>query len=184
MSDELIIEEEFDSLFGGEKLPSLFNKTHVTGTTRAGIIIKPPTKRQSRFFKEGGRGALKFWGADGKPTDKATGPGGAPNRPVMDEVFTLDTDYRMTPAELSEAEMDEDSGQRGVFASGDMLRAIREAIKKSGAKSRPELVGARLTLTRVGKVQKGDYKGWKWDAGLELNVRQVVTANADTDAFE
>lgn len=183
MSDELIIEEEFDSLFGGEKLPSLFNKMHGTGTTRAGIIVKPPVKRQSRFFKEGGLGALKFWGADGKPTDQATGPAG-PNRPVYDEVFVLDTEYRMTPAELSEAGMDEDNGQRGVFASGDMLRAIREAIKKSGARSRPELVGARLTLTRVGKVQKGDYKGWKWDAELELGVRQVVSATADTDAFE
>lgn len=164
MTDELI-ENEYDSLFGGQKLPSLFNATHGAGTERSGIIVKAPEKRQSRFYKAGGLGALKFWGADGKPTDKVT------DRPVYDEVFVLDTEYRMTEAELAEAEMDEDPGQRGVFASGDLLRAIREAIKKSGAKTRQQLVGARLTLKRVGKVQKGDFKGWKWDASLELGVR-------------
>jgi hypothetical protein len=176
VTDELIVDGGYDSLFSGEKLPSLFNKTHTAGTERSGIIVKAPENRQSRFFKEGGTGALKFWGNDGKPTDKDTG------RPVMDVVFVLDTDYRMTEAELAEAEMDEDNGQRGVFASGDMLRAIKDAIKKSGAKTRAQLVGARLTLKRVGKVQKGDYKGWKWEAGLKLGVRPVQVN--DDEAFD
>lgn len=179
MSDDLVIDQEYDSLFGGDKLPSLFNKTHGVGTERSGIIVKRPEKRQARFFKEGGTGALKFWGNDGKPTADDTG------KPVWDEVFVLDTDYRMTAAELEEAEMDEDNGQRGVFAGGDMLRAIKEAIKKAKARNRDQLVGARLTLKRTGKVQKGDYKGWKWGAELELGVREIAPeSKSEDEVFE
>ena len=167
VSDET---QEYDSLFGGDKLPSLFNKTHGVGTERAGIITKPPVDRQSRFFKEGGLGALKFFDAEGKPTDKSVGPDGKPNSKAMDTMFVLQTDYRLNQAELDEYDMDEDSGLRGVFASADMKRAIREAIKKSGAKKRTDLVGARLTINRAGKVPKGDYKGWKWEAWVELGV--------------
>lgn len=178
MTDELIIEDQYDSLFGGEKLPSLFNKTHGAGTERSGIIVKAPEKRQSRFFKEGGVGKFKFWGVDGKPTEDAMGPAG-PNKPVYDEMFVLDTDYRMTPEELSEAGMDEDNGQRGVFASGESLRAIKAALKEAGAKNRSQLVGSRLTLKRTGKKQKGDYKGWTWDAKLELGVRAAPADEFD-----
>ena len=169
VTDE-IIEEQYDSLFGGEKLPSLFNKTHGVGTTRAGIIMKAPEDRQSRFFKEGGQGALKYWGPDSKPTDQAMSPLGQPNKPCLDTVFVLYTDYRMSEPELEEADMDMDSGNRGVFASGGMKAAIRAAIKESGAKKRSDLVGARLTLTRTGKEKKGDYKAWTWKAGLELGI--------------
>lgn len=169
MSDE-IIENEYDSLFGGDKLPSLFNKTHGTGTWREGIITKLPSDRQSRFFKEGGLGALKFFDAEGKPTEKSIGADGKPNNKAMDTMFVLQTDYRLTEAELDEYDMDEDNGLRGVFSSGDQKRAIRDAIKKSGAKNRKQLVGAKLELGRVGKVQKGDYKGWKWDARVTLGV--------------
>lgn len=176
MSDDL---ELFDDLFGGEKLSSLFNKTHGTGTTREGIIVKAPEKRQSRFFKEGGVGALKFWDNSGKPTEAAAGLAG-PNKPVMDEVFVLDTEYRMTPGELKDAGRDEDNGQRGVFASGAQLAAIKAAIKESGATSRSQLVGAKLSLTRTGRAKKGDYMGWTWAAKLTLNARPV----ADADAFD
>jgi hypothetical protein len=176
VSDDL---ELFDDLFGGEKLSSLFNKTHGTGTSRTGIIVKAPEKRQSRFFKEGGAGALKFWGTDGKVTEAAAGLAG-PNKPVMDEVFVLDTEYRMTPGELQDAGRDDDNGQRGVFASGAQLAAIKAAIKESGATSRSQLVGARLTLTRTGKVQKGDYKAWTWAAKIDLGARPV----SDEQAFD
>jgi hypothetical protein len=33
-------------------------------------------------------------------------------------------------------------------------------------------------------VQKGDYKGWKWDASLKLGVRQPATVDTDTKAFD
>jgi hypothetical protein len=168
LSDDMI-DEQYDSLFGGEKLPSLFDKTHDVGTTRTGIILKAPEDRQSRFYKAQGMGDLKFWGADGKPTKEATGPTG-PNRPCMDTVFVLKTEYRLTEAQLASKEMDDDNGNRGVFASGNLKRAIKEAIKKSGAKKRTDLVGARLTLTRTDKKVKGEYEVWEWSAKIELGV--------------
>lgn len=179
--NDVLPDEEFDSLFGGEKLPSLFNKTHIVGTERTGIIVKAPEDRQSRFFKEGGVGALKFWGADGKPTVDTMGLDGRPNRPCMDTVFVLDTEYRMTEAELDDAGMDSDSGQRGVFAGGDQLKAIKGAIKESGARKRSDLVGARLTLKRTGKVTKGDFKAWTWSANIQLGVRPPAAPVNDED---
>lgn len=173
MSDDII--EEYDSLFGGEKLPSLFDKTHDVGTTRVGIITKAPEDRQSRFYKAGGQGALKYWGTDGKPTDAAVGLTG-PNKPCMDTVFVLATEYRLNAAQLEQREMDEDNGNRGVFASGAMKAAIRSAIKEAGAKKRTDLVGARLTLTRTGKTIKGDFEAWKWDAKVELGVGPAYVA--------
>lgn len=176
MSDDII--EEYDSLFGGEKLPSLFDKTHGVGTTRAGIITKAPEDRQSRFYKAGGQGALKFWGSDGKPTDQPMGPLGA-NKPCMDTVFVVQTEYRLNESELADKEMDEDTGARGVFASGSLKAAIRDANKAAGAKKRSDLVGARLTLTRTGKTIKGDFEVWKWAAKVELGVGPAAPVNED-----
>jgi hypothetical protein len=179
--NDVLPDEEFDSLFGGEKLPSLFDKTHGAGTTRTGIISKAPEDRQSRFFKDGGVGQLKYWGKDGKPTAEATNLDGTKNRPCMDTVFVLDTEYRLNPAELDERGMDSDEGKRGVFASGALLQAIKGAIKESGARKRADLVGARLTITRTGKTQKGDFRAWTWAAKLELGVR--LPAVDDSEAF-
>lgn len=181
MSDDII--EEYDSLFGGEKLPSLFDKTHDVGTTRVGIILKAPEDRQSRFYKAGGAGALKFWGPDGKPTESATGPTNQPNKPCMDTVFVLATEYRLNEHQLADKGMDEDNGQRGVFASGAMKTAIRAAIKDSGVKSRPALVGARLTLTRTGKTIKGDFESWQWAAKIEPGIGVPASAGKEDDAF-
>jgi hypothetical protein len=169
----------YDDLFGGEKLPGLFDKTMDVGTTRTGIIVKEPVKRQSRFYKADGSGKPKFWGVDGKPTAETRAADGTALRPVMDEVFVLDTDYRLTDMQLAAKDMDEDNGQRGVFAGGADLKAVKAAIKKSGAKSRADLVGARLTLTRTGKKIVGDFEVWEWDASIELDVRPKPAAAAD-----
>lgn len=159
----------YDPLFGGEKLPSLFNKTHDVGTELSGVIAKAPEDRQSRFYKAGGLGALKFWAPSGseKPvTDKEINPDGTKNRPCMDTMFVLDTDYRMTADEMRQKGMDEDNGQRGVFAGGADLIAIRKAIREVGVTSREQLVGMRLTLKRTGKTVKGDFEAWNWEAKL------------------
>ena len=156
----------YDPLFGGEKLVSLFDKTIGIGQPRAGIITKAPEDRQSRFYKAGGQGALKFWGADGKPTANTTGPDGKALRPCMDTVFVLQTDYRLTPAELLEKGMDSDEGIRGFFASGASLAAIKKAIRDARLSSREQLVGMRLTVTRTGKKPAGDFEAWTWAATL------------------
>ena len=166
-------DQEYDDLFGGQRLPSLFNKTHGVGTSLTGIITKPPTKRQSRFYKAGGKGALKFWappGSDKPVTDKAVNADGTKNRPAMDELFILQTEYQMNEAELADKDMDEDTGERGFFASGASKTAIQAAIREAGIKNRAGLVGYRLTMTRTGKTVKGDFEVWKWAAKLESTV--------------
>lgn len=156
----------YDPLFGGEKLVSLFDKTIGIGIERTGTISKAPEDRQSRFYKAGGQGALKFWGADGKPTSNTAGPDGKPLNPCMDTVFVLQTDYRLTPAELLERQLDSDEGLRGVFASGAQLAAIKKAIRDARVSSREQLVNMRLTLMRTGKTTKGDFEAWTWAAKL------------------
>ena len=156
----------YDPLFGGEKLVSLFDKTMGVGTSRTGIITKAPEDRQSRFYKASGQGALKFWGADGRPTENTTGPDGKPLNPCMDTVFVLATDYRLTPAELLDKSLDSDEGLRGVFASGAQLTAIKGAIRDAKLSSREQLIDKRLTLTRTGKTVKGDFEVWLWSAAI------------------
>lgn len=156
----------YDPLFGGEKLVSLFDKTIGIGTPRTGIITKAPEDRQSRFYVAGGQGALKFWGPDGKPTKNTNGPDGKPLNPCMDTVFVLQTEYRLTPAELLDKGLDEDTGLRGVFASGAQLAAIKKAIRDAKLSSREQLAGMRLSLVRTGKKPAGDFEAWTWAAEL------------------
>lgn len=165
----------YDPLFGGEKLVSLFDKTIGIGVTRTGIITKAPEDKQGSFYKAGGgRGALKFyvprgasWGGDKQVTDKSVDPvTGKPLKPCMETVFVLQTDYRLSPAELAERQMDEDNGLRGVFASGAQLFAIKKAIRDAKIFSRERLVGWRLSLVRTGKTVKGDFEAWNWAAEI------------------
>lgn len=164
----------YDPLFGGEKLISLFDKTIGIGVERTGVITKTPEDRQSRFYKATGQGALKFWvpkgatWADGKVlTDRAVDPTtGKANNPANDTIFVLQTDYRLTAAELAERQMDEDEGLRGFFASGASLAAVKTAIRDARIFSRDQLVGMRLTAVRTGKKPAGDFEAWTWKASL------------------
>lgn len=160
----------YDPLFGGEKLVSLFDKTIGVGVVREGIISKPPTDKQSRFYKAGGVGALKFWapqGSDKPVTEQPNGPDGTPNRPCMDTVFVLQTDYRLSGDELGQRQMEEDEGLRGFFASGASLAATRTAIRAAGVSSREQLVGMKMSILRTGKTQKGDFEAWTWAVKIE-----------------
>lgn len=163
-SDFVSDEEEYDSLFGGQPLPSLFDKTHDVGTTREGVITEAPKKRQSRFMN----GRLKFWGEDSKPTEDTRDAEGNPLKPCVDEVFVLQTDYRLNAAQLAKRDMDEedDTGLRGVWASGTQLQAIRKAIRKARLKDRNAFVGMTLSLTRTGQIPKGEFEAWTWEAKL------------------
>lgn len=156
----------YDSLFGGEKLISLFDKTIGVGVERTGIITKAPETRQSRFYSAAGNGKLKYWGEDGKPTENSRSINGEPLNPCNDEVFVLQTEYRASRHDLEKRDMDEDNGFRGVFASGAQFRAIKQAIRDAKVKNRQALVGMRLTLVRTGQVTRGDFEAWTWDAKL------------------
>jgi hypothetical protein len=151
------------SLFGGESLSSLFNKFVVTGEKRTGIIVEPPRDKQSYDIA----GKPKFWDNDArKVVNHDTG------RPLMDTLIILDTEYRFTPQEIGDRNIDpldveEDKGRRGLFASGDMKAAIKKAIKAARVRTEKEMVGMRLTIWRTGKVKKGEFDSWTYEATLE-----------------
>jgi hypothetical protein len=136
------------SLFGGEKLFSLFNITIPGSAERTGIITKPPRDKHSTNRA----GERKYWDADAKKV--VTFDTG---RPFMDTVIVLQTEYRLTPAEVEALGVDpldveDDKGMRGIFASGDLKDAIKKAIKQARVRTESEMVGMRLTVSRGKKV--------------------------------
>lgn len=160
-------EDGQSSLFGGEKLASLFNKFVTVGEKRTGIIMKPPADRNSFDIA----GKPKFWdptanGGKGAVTNIDTG------RPMKDTVIVLQTEYRFTPQEIADRSIDpldveEDKGVRGIFASGEQKKAIMKAVKAARVRTETQMVGMRLTIWRTGKIKKGDFEGWTWEATLE-----------------
>lgn len=155
-------------LFGGEKLPSLFNKTHGLGVKVTGVIKDAPFEVQSRTYNAEGPGQLRFWSPEGKPVTDATDPlTRQPNRPIMDIVVPLRTDYRFNEAELKARDEDEDDGTRGLYLSSEDLKAYKAAIRKAKVKDMASLVGMRITMWRSGQKPTG--KGnpaWLYEAEL------------------
>jgi len=151
-------------LFGGESLPSIWNKTLDKGSTVTGIIKDIPFEKQGRTFVEGGVGKLKYWKrnfGEGFTTDASDAIG--PLKPVMDLVLPIQTDYRFTADQLSDRNMEEDTGARGwYFGGGEGEQEFKAAIKRAKLRSMRELVGMRITGQRIGKVKKGDYMAWQY----------------------
>lgn len=79
------------------------------GTVVKGSIASPPTLSQQTDFTTG---ALKHWD-DGKP--------------MMQLVITIQTDER-------DPETPDDDGLRSLYVKGAMQAAVKDAIRKSGAK--------------------------------------------------
>lgn len=157
-------EDGQSSLFGGEKLPSIFNKFVMPGESRTGIITKPPVDRQDRAMT----GDPKFWDPIAKKvTSVDTG------RPMNATVIVLQTDYRYTAQEIADRGIDpldieDDKGVRGLFATGEMKKAIQKAVRQARLRRESEMVGWRLTVTRGKKVPMADNKT-KWtDITAEL----------------
>lgn len=155
----------------GPVLPSsLFNKTHVLGTERTGIIKAEPYDVQSRDFNTK---SPKFWtntpviGANGKPSkitsnavDHVTGE---KLRPVMDTVIELSTEYRFDVAESMAVGRDHtmpDDGTRAVYLSGDDLKSVISQIRTLKVQE-GGMTGLRLTVKRSGqKPNPGGYPSW------------------------
>lgn len=74
--------------------------------------------------------------------------------PMWQLVFTLETDER-------DPERDDDDGVRRLFAKGNMVAAIREAVKRSGHKG--DLVGGKLGVKYVkdGKPSRAGFNAPK-----------------------
>lgn len=151
----------------GSVAPSLFNKTHLLGTERTGIITKAPYDRQKVDYNT--KKPL-FWGpAGGKPVpehvDSATGQ---PNRPVMDTFLELSTDYTMSAAEAAATgrETAFEGTERVFVAGGFDLKELRKAMGAAVAggmklQSGADMVGKRLTVKRVSqKANPGGNPSW------------------------
>jgi len=143
-------------LFGNEGgAPSLFNKSHPVGTERSGIITKAPYDQQRTSMK----GEPLFWVAGEKsPKPVAVDPNtGQRNRPVMDTVIEIDTEYTMDAAEAALLNRDTpyEGTARRVFV-GKELKAFKDAIGKAVAAGVPltcdeDMVGKRVIVKRVGQ---------------------------------
>lgn len=113
-----------DFLLGGGAPTATFKDAPI-GRTYKGTIVASEVTQQTKM----GTGEPLTWD-DGKPR--------------MQAVVTIQTDER-DPANP------EDDGQRRLFVKGDMQRAVREAVKASGAKSFE--IGGTLAVQYVGDGQ-------------------------------
>lgn len=189
------------SLFsgGGEALPpSLFNLSHAPGTTFSGKIVAPPRDVHSTSHpnasKDGRRYPL-YWVTDAQgnrrpgtePTDPRTGE---KNDPVKDTVVELQTDLRMTSAEMLAVNPNRDpnyvdDGKRVWQVSGSKrpkghvagqptnpMRALLDAIEEAAGRLKivddESLVGKTLTVKRVQRLQPGvQTSPWTFVAKLD-----------------
>jgi hypothetical protein len=164
-------EQESQLFGGGVSYPSLFNKTHLLGAVRTGIITKV-TDVQARTYSTDGPGELKYWQeGESKPVTTAVNPAtGKQNRPVMDTHFELDTTYRITAPECAAINRDpsyveKDEGRRVFAAGGFDLKATREALARDagalGIHKTADLIGKRITVKRAGqKPNPGGNPSW------------------------
>lgn len=166
-------DEGSSSIFGGEKLPSIFNKFVMPNTERSGIITKLPVDKQSRDVD----GKPKFWD-DNAPEGKQVVTYNT-GKPLNDTVFVLQTDYRFTEQEIADKNLDrmdvqDDKGLRGIYASGQLKAAIAKAIREAGIKrsNQRDLIGMRLTVNRGTKVPIPGTQKTRW-TGATAKLERV-----------
>ena len=109
-----------DFLMGGGVTSAKFP---TIGTTVTGTICRPPEVQQQTDVTTG---KPKFWD-DGKPRQQ-----------LQVQLQTAERD----------PEVDHDDGIRAVYIKGQMQKAVREAVRRSGAKGLE--VGGTLTVTYTG----------------------------------
>ena len=155
-------QNDVDDFLGGGGGPNGFPEGTPIGTIVRGIVTKAEV-RQSTDMETG---KPKFFD-DGNP--------------MRELVVYLDTEDHSKGAD--------DDGSRRLFAKSNMLKAIREAIKKSGAKTLE--VGGKLAVKRTGQDEpktRGFKGAWTYSAQYEAPVRSNVAVddlldNDGTEAF-
>jgi hypothetical protein len=101
-------------------------KFETAGTTVSGTICRDPEVQQQREIDSG---KPKFWD-DGNPRKQI--------------VIHLQTAGR-------DPELEDDDGVRAIYVRGNMLRAVREAVRKAGGKLE---TGGVLTVTYTGDGER------------------------------
>lgn len=154
--------EEYDNLFPVKRRSATFKER---GKWVKGVVLSEPQEMQRRDYA---KKKPMFW-EDGKPK--------------MQTVFRLQTDERLAP---DEDYPDEDNGQRGLFAHGNKLKAVREAIRASGAKNRSDLVGATIEVAWVSsqRIPGVDNPSKVYDARITLNPDERTRLIAEAKKSE
>lgn len=135
----------------------------VKGHTVKGQILKAPSVMQQRDFvsKE-----PKFY-KDGNP--------------MKQWVFLLQTDERIEDDD-EDTIYDEDDGRRGLYAKGQMEKAIRAAASRAGFKKSSDFIGAHITVTWAS--QKPSQSGGSPQKIYEAVVERGELPGVDGAAFE
>ncbi len=155
-------------LFGGPAgSPSLFNKTHLLGSKRRGVVTKEPYDRQKIDFNT--KQPL-FWPRIDHPAAEKRKPvsiadGGDPQQPVMDTFIEMDTEYGdQTPAEAAATGRSEpyEGSERTLVVGGADLKALKKALSEAApGVVKPGLVGNTIEGRRVGqKPNPGGNPSW------------------------
>lgn len=111
---------DLDDLFAGSGAPAI--KFTSVGDSVSGIITDAEVRQQRDYDSN----EPKFWD-DGKP--------------MMEVILTITTSLR-------DSSIEDDDGTRRVFCRGQMLTAMRDAVRK--AKARKPEVGGKVTITHSG----------------------------------
>jgi hypothetical protein len=117
------LDEANEFLLAGGVASAKFEKP---GTTASGSICRPPEVQQQREI-DGGK--PKYWD-DGSPRKQI--------------VVHLQTTAR-------DPDVEDDDGIRALYIRGNMLRAVREAVRKAGVRLE---VGGVLTVTYTGDGER------------------------------
>lgn len=162
---------------GGSGSPSLINQTHMLGAVRTGVITKAPFDRQRT---QNGTNDPLYWPSTGdrKPTTAAVdATSGQRNKPVLDTLIEVETEYSMDVNEATLLGRDEpyEGGARTLFVGKDVKKfkeAIAEAVK-SGVKltSDADMLGKRLTV-EVTSVKPNPH------GGFPLKEKKYTITNA------
>jgi hypothetical protein len=145
---------------GGPSFPSLFNKTHFTGTRKRGRIKK----------------VMDVQGRDFDTKKPAVWPDGSPK---MEVHFTLETEYRISEQECYATDRDvsyvqEDDGTRVFVAGGYNLKTVQEAMKRDapglGVRSYADLEGKFIEVARVGQTQRSATGNKSWDLEVKFTA--------------
>lgn len=143
----------------------------------SGTVISTDMMQQIDFESK----ILKWWGADSKPlvapVDPNTGQPPAGARPMWQLAVRLQTSLRNGEGTARPHEVVDDDGVRGVYLSGNKLKAVQAAFQAKGLKMRLE-PGDELSLEFFGE----DFAAQRGNLNAPKLFRAEVTKGAGQQA--
>lgn len=192
--------DPFESGMGGA--PAVSWKKADEGTVFEGVILPFDLAEPNRGYGSAQRTDIQtgdplFWDAQAarKISNRTSDDTGRPNRPVVDPILLVQTDYRNSEfiskeqKERMATDEREDDGLRRYYAAGATAgKALKDALAKARVQ-KPE-VGGKIVVT-LAKQTPNNYGGetnnfetvyTRPDAATKKIVDQYVADNAEPDA--